>query len=279
MKPLSQKLRSIKLIILLGAAFTCSHSFSQSGFPYTYGDNIMYYPKLNSTKLQLEIVKEGLNKSLPQAIQIYDVKTKTTYNAKDLKSFIVGDDRIEVILKAKKKDNLIWMYNTIDDSTLIFFGKQNAGTFVYLPGVANFGFSDYNAAQRLANCIYALQYPVITSLRDSILQAFQAKVKAFRLSNRIAQPNRTQQQLFVIADSLCEADNIFDGLRTYLQAVAIDEMSNPTAYANMALLYAHINYFDYAIMYMQQYVMLETDAEKIRGAIDKLYEWETIVFY
>jgi hypothetical protein len=252
--------------------------FSQSGFPYTYGENMMYFPKLTDRVVNMNSVKDGLSKSLSQAVQVYDVRTGKTYNAKDIKSFTVSDNQVEVVLK-KRKDNLVWLFSSIDDSTMIFFGKQNAGTFVFLPGVANFGFSDFSAAQQMADNIYAIQYPVINHLRDSMLAAFRARVVLFRNSNRIATPNEEQISLFKKADSVCEYDDHFEGIRTYLKALAIDEMSYPVAYANLALLYAHINYFDYAILFMKQYLMLETDVEKQRGGLDKLYEWEGIIYY
>ncbi len=252
---------------------------TQSGFPYTYADNIMYYPKLTYRTQRIEAIKQGLTKSLEQVVQVYDIKTASTINAKDIKNFTVFDDRIEVDLKSKKKDNIIWLYAAIDDSTMIFFGKQNAGTFIFLPGVANFGFANFDAAQQLADNIYALQYPVINRLRDSILLSFRTKVKSFRNTNRIATPTDVQQKLFERADSVSEQDDYFEAIRLYLRAISMDEMAYPTAYANLALLYAHINYFDYAIMYMKSYLMLEIDVEKQRVALDKLYEWEGIIYY
>jgi tetratricopeptide (TPR) repeat protein len=256
-----------------------ANCFTQSGFPYTYGDNMMYHPKLYTKTTSLQTIKDGLAKALQQAVQVYDAKTTKTYNAKDIKTYNIYDDRIEVVLKAKKKDNLVWLFDAIDDSTLIFFGKQNAGTFVFLPGVANFGFSNFYSAQQLADNVYALQYPVIDRLRDSILTAFRNKVEAFRNTNRMAIPNALQRSLFEKADSICDMDDHFEGIRAYLKAISIDEMANPTAYANLGLLYAHINYFDYAIMYMKKYIMLEVDIVKQRGALDKLYEWEGIIYY
>lgn len=265
-------------LMLLGILLSLT-GITQSGFPYTYADNIMYYPKLTYRTQRIEAIKQGLTKSLAQVVQVYDVKTASTINAKDIKSFTVFDDRIEIDLKSKKKDNIIWLYAAIDDSTMIFFGKQNAGTFIFLPGVANFGFANFDAAQQLADNIYALQYPVINRLRDSILLSFRTKVKSFRNTNRIATPTDAQQKLFERADSISEQDDYFEAIRLYLRAVSMDEMAYPTAYANLALLYAHINYFDYAIMYMKSYLMLEIDVEKQRGALDKLYEWEGIIYY
>jgi hypothetical protein len=266
------------LLFFLLSLLVTGVCFSQSGFPYTYGENMMYFPKLADRVVNINAIKDGLGKSLPHAVQVYDVRTGKTYDAKDIKSFTVSHDRIEVVVK-KRKDNLVWLFSSIDDSTMIFFGKQNAGTFVFLPGVANFGFIDFNAAQLLADNIYAIQYPVINRIRDSILTAFRSRVVLFRNSNRIATPNEDQISLFKKADSVCEYDDHFEGIRTYLKAIAIDEMSYTTAYANLALLYAHINYFDYAILYMKQYLMLETDVEKQRGGLDKLYEWEGIIHY
>ena len=71
----------------------------------------------------------------------------------------------------------------------------------------------------------------------------------------------------------------FGSISIYNKAIGLDEMAYPRAYANLALPYAQINFFDYAILCMQKYIWLETDAIALRGAKDKMYEWEALIYY
>ncbi len=267
---------SAVFIVLLLA---CTNvSLSQSGFPFAYGDQIIYYPKLQHKTQNIEAIKTGLTQSLKRVSQVYDIKTGKTYYAKNIKDVSVLNDKIEIEIKGKK-NKLIWLFDEIDDSTFYFFGKENAGNYLFLPQVANLAFAELDAAQQFADNIYAIQYPVINKLRSTLLESFKTKAVAFKLSNELPLISDEQKKLFTAADSASSKMDFFNAIRIYNKALELNEMTYPQAYANTALLYAHINFFDYAILYMQQYLCLETDVAAIRGAKDKLYEWEGLIYY
>lgn len=264
------------VILLCTSIYNCT--YAQAGFPFAFGDQVIYYPKLHSKTLNIEAVKNGLTQSLKQVGQIYDIATKATINAKDIKTVIVQNDRIELEVKGKR-DNYVWLFAAIDDSTMFFMGKHNAGNYIFLPSAANFAFAQLDAAQQFADNIYAIQYANINKVRDSLLQAFKERLTAFKATKKEIVLKEEQKKLLLLADTASNKMDYFSAIKLYLKAIEIDEMSYPKAYANIALLYAQINFFDYALLYMQKYIWLETDAIAIRGAQDKMYEWEGLIYY
>lgn len=251
---------------------------AQAGFPFVYGDQVFYYPKLFTKTQNIESIKNGLTQSLKRVGQIYDIAERKTINAKDIKEIMITNEKIEIELKGKS-NKLIWLFSVIDDSTMFFIGKKNAGNYIYLPSAANFAFAELDAAQQFADNIYSIQYPNINRLRDSLINDFKQKVTFFKKNNQKIVIKDEQKELFIIADSASQKMDYFGAIRTYIKATEIDELSYPIAYSNLALLYAQINFFDYAILCMQKYILLETDAAALRGAKDKIYEWEGLIYY
>jgi len=178
-----------------------------------------------------------------------------------------------------QKNNLTWLFSSIDDSTMFFFGKQNAGNYVFLPSVANLAFNELDAAQQFADNIYSIQYPNINKVRDSVMQIFKDKLKVFKSANKEAEVSDEQRALFLASDSASRKMDYFESIRLYNRAIQLDALAYPRAYANLALLYAHINFFDYAILCMEKYLLLNPEPSEARGARDKLYEWEGLIYY
>ncbi len=267
-----------KGFLLMLMMFFSGMLYSQSGFPLAFGDQVIYYPKLHDTIQKIESIRNGITQSLKRVYQVYDITSAKTINGKDIKNIEVFNDRIELEVKGKK-NNVVWPFSVIDDSTMFFFGKRNAGNYIFLPSFANFGFAELDAAQQFADNIYAIQYPNINRIRDSLLNLFKSNLETFKAANKEAVVNEEQKGLFLKADIFSLKGDYFEAIRTYNKAIEMDKMAYPRAYANVALLYAQINFFDYAIFNMQKYLWQETDATALRGAKDKMYEWEALIYY
>ncbi|MBY0481967.1 MAG: hypothetical protein K2Q21_11465 [Chitinophagaceae bacterium] len=271
------RMNTILLVFVLFCTCTLPAN-GQSGFPFVSGDQVIYYPKLAGKTQSLESIKLGLQQSLKKVVQIYDFTERKTFNAKDIKNITVLDNRIEIDVKGQR-NNLNWLFSNIEDSTMFFFGKQNAGNYVFLPSVANLAFNELDAAQQFADNIYAIQYPNINKVRDSLLQVFKERIKLFKATNKEAEVSDAQRLLLLASDSASRNLDYFESIRICNRAIQINEMAYPRAYANLALLYAHINFFDYAILCMQKYLLLQPEPTDARGALDKLYEWEGLIYY
>ncbi|MCM2302109.1 MAG: tetratricopeptide repeat protein [Flavobacteriaceae bacterium] len=249
---------------------------AQEGLPLVQGDYIYYYPKLNINTQNFENIKKNLSEVLKSTGQIYDVKNKKEINAKDIKEILVLDDRIEVEARSKK-NNLTLYFPKLIDSTMIFYTYQNSWHYVYFPSLVNFAFSDFSNAQTLANNIYAIQYSLIDKRRDSLINVFKPLAENYRSLKQKPSVSEEQRKLFIQADHLNQQKKYFDAIKMYLKAIQLDKTSFPSAYSNLALLYAQTNFFDYAIFYMKQYLMLVPNAEDARGAQDKIYAWEGLI--
>lgn len=250
--------------------------YAQDGLPFVQGDYVYYYPKLNKETQSFEILKNNLSNVLKSVGQVYDVKNKKEINAKDIKEIKVLDDRIEVEARSKK-NNLTLYFSKLIDSTMIFYTYQNSWHYVYFPSLVNFAFSDINNAQVLADNIYAIQYPLIDKRRDSLINIFKPLAEKYHSLKHNNSVPENQRKLFIQADNLSQQKKYFDAIKMYNKAVQLDNISFPSAYSNLALLYAKANFFDYAILYMKKYLMLVPEADDVRGAKDKIYVWEGLI--
>lgn len=263
----------IMLVIFFADTFNLN---AQAGLPLVQGEQIIYYPRLSTKNQSFDQVKTNLSEVLKRAGQIYDVKNKKEINAKDIKVISVLDDRIEIEGKSKK-NNLTLYFSQLIDSTMFFYTYQNAWHYVYCPSLVNFVFANLNDAQSLADNIYYIQYPLINKRRDSLIAQF--KPIALKYNSLTEKPVVTEEQrrLFVQADKLNQQKNYIEAIKLYNKAITIDQTAFPEAHSNVALLYAQANFFDYAILCMKKYLLLEPEADDARNAQDKIYEWEGII--
>lgn len=250
--------------------------FAQDGLPFVQGDYIYHYPKLSVKNQNLKNVKNSISETIKSAGQIYDVKNKKEIFAKDIKEILVLDDRIEIEARSKK-NNLTLFFPKLIDSTFIFYTYQNSWHYVYFPSIVNFVFADLNKAQTFADQIYAIQYPLIDKRRDSIINEFKPLANKYRTIKQKPTISEDQRKLFIQADNLIQQKQHFDAIKMYNKALQMDKTSFPSAYSNLALLYAKINFFDYAILFMKKYLMLVPDADDARSAQDKIYAWEGLI--
>ena len=116
-------IRNSKGISFMLSLFTTTLLYSQSGFPLAYGDQVIYYPKLQNKIQNSETIKTGITESLKRVYQVYDIASAKTINGKDIKNVTVFNDRIELEIKGRKS-NIVWPFKVIDNSTMFFFGKR-----------------------------------------------------------------------------------------------------------------------------------------------------------
>ncbi len=280
MNAIIQQVSAFSRIVLLTAIVLAGeiNSYSQAGFPLVYGDQVIYYPKLHGRLLNMDVVKRNLDEALKKVGSVYDIQSKQVIAAKDVKNIFILEDRIQIEMR-KGKRKYEWMYASMDDSTMFFFGKLNAGNYVLIPSVANFAFPELYYAQQFADAIYALQYPAIDRLRDSVLHAFYEKAPASQEIVSVFELKPELEELLIKADSAVQRNDYSGAIHNYLKAREIVGFGYPDIYSNLALLYAQMNFFDYAILYMKMYLRLEPGDSRKRAARDKIYEWEGLINY
>lgn len=119
--------------------------------------------------------------------------------------------------------------------------------------------------------------PKITH-NDSITKAdsIQFSIEVAKYREMSEKPNITEEQrkYIVQANAMNEKKDYIKAINYYKKALSINTVSYPSAYYNLALLYAQIENFKLAIINMKKYLALAPDAEDARKAKDKIYEWE-----
>lgn len=142
-----------------------------------------------------------------------------------------------------------------------------------IDGLANMYAGDLDMAKRLANAICTIAYNVAAPHRAE----FEAQAARYRALPIKPEVTEEQRKFIVQANALSQQKAYADALEFYNKVLAIDPVSYPAAYFNMALLSAQENRFQSAIGYMKKYLLLEPNAGDARSAQDKIYEWELMV--
>ncbi|MFO7707296.1 MAG: tetratricopeptide repeat protein [Desulfobacterales bacterium] len=141
------------------------------------------------------------------------------------------------------------------------------------PGHISFYFEDRKRAERFADTLFYIQQHLVEE-RNAEFADFEAKAATWRRSG--AKPSLTEEQrrYIVQANALSQKKEYPGAIDLYLKAIAIDPVSYPAAYFNLALLSAQTQQYRKAIGFMKRYLALEPDAKDARSAQDKIYEWE-----
>jgi len=177
----------------------------------------------------------------------------------------VRDDMLEV-------SSLVFLlYSDLPDLPItanqrgsIYLGKQ-----IKLSGLGN-------DVQRAADDLFFIQQN-IQKYNDEQRALFETQVARYRSMEIKPTVSEEQRKYIVQANAQSKRKEYGTALALYRKAVALDPVSYPEAYFNMALLSAQMHRFKPAIYYMKKYLMLEPDAKDARNAQDKIYEWEFMV--
>ena len=149
---------------------------------------------------------------------------------------------------------------------------------IKLPRRISFHFQgkDLKDVQRLADDLYYIQQHLLQQSSKE-LASFEAQAAKYRALTSKPAVSEEQRKYIVQANALSQQKAYGGAIDLYLKAVALDPVSYPGAYFNLALLSAQVHRFTPAISYMKQYMMLEPDAKDARSAQDKIYEWELML--
>ncbi len=252
---------------------------AQAGFPCVSGDVVIYYPRLyNLDKNSNEQITRWFRESLKNVAEIRDIRGNETIRNKDIREILYYPDRLEISYKGSRS-NLVLTFAEYPDSLLFFFGRPQGGNYVLFPSRANFAFANQEEAAYFSNLFYTRQYSFIDQWRSGELRAFRERLAAVKPGRLPDDIKARQQKLIQEADSLAENGNHTGAIMLYRSLLDLNEFSYPVAYSNLALLYAHLNQFDMAMLNMAKYIFMKPYNDDLRLAADKLYEWDIIIRY
>lgn len=140
----------------------------------------------------------------------------------------------------------------------------------------HFAKKDLAVAQKAADALQVIQQatPRVEDADSARAEALAAQYRALAVKPPVTE---AQRRFIVQANLLNQQKEYARALELYRRAVAVDPLSYPAAYFNMALISAQMGRFRLAISFMKQYLLLEPEAKDARGAQDKIYEWEILL--
>jgi len=95
---------------------------------------------------------------------------------------------------------------------------------------------------------------------------------------KVKPPVSEEQRRYIVqANMYNQEKSYWNAIGSYQKVLELDQTSYPAAYSNLALLYAQVDKFYFAIYNMKKYLLLEPEATDARSAQDKIYEWEAKV--
>jgi tetratricopeptide (TPR) repeat protein len=118
------------------------------------------------------------------------------------------------------------------------------------------------------------QHRIINEKFENELSEFQKEANIYTAQSNKPSITEEQRKYIVQANALNNEKKYAEAIDFYKRAIEINPVAYPSAYYNMALLYAQTNDFRQAIFNIKKYLLLVPDAPDARAAQDKIYEWE-----
>ncbi|MFA5296628.1 MAG: tetratricopeptide repeat protein [Lutibacter sp.] len=241
-----------------------------------------YYPTIQQISREQLIAK--INDNIGKMLNLnYYTKNKGYQSPinSDIKKLVVYDDRFQdqksVLFYYKEiADKKIFLIheNSINKpfSVVDFYLNEENDIMMY-----RFIFESKVLAKEFAENMYCLIHSEnlaeeSLSKADSILFNSQAaQYKEMKVKPTITEG---QRKYIVQANFQNQQKNYIKAIQLFKKVIELDKTAYPSAYSNLALLYAQTNNFQIAINYMKMYLLLEPESTDARGAQDKIYEWE-----
>jgi tetratricopeptide (TPR) repeat protein len=258
----------------------------------------VYHPKpMESMALAKKTISRILNDKCVSISDTIVSREKIKY-----KKAVVSDERIELDMKSETKtiyftklfgDEEIFLkmwyylyyeektgekdrdsyYDKIVGTNNILFTNSKAGFGITMPSPASYP----PCNKQLADALFTIQKKLNAQHYSSELDAFKQIAKTYCALKTKPSISEEERKFIVQANFLNQQKDYEKAIEMYKKVIGIDQTAYPAAYYNLALLFAQVSNYDAAIFYMQEYLLLEPEAQDARAAQDKIYEWETLM--
>jgi tetratricopeptide (TPR) repeat protein len=221
----------------------------------------------HSQTKEMRKVKMQIGELLKEKVEVYDRKTKVRDNPKDI---LVHDDRIDFRIK-RQTNSLNFSDLTVDSIKFLTFSNRAVIELKNLYLITtNLEKANYARFEELWKDLIYIQ----KQQGETAITHFEEIASKYRELREKPKVSEEQRKLIVQANLFNQQKNYSKAIELYKMAIEFDQIGYPAAYSNVALLFAQINKFRDAIIYMKEYLLLEPDGSDARSAQDKIYEWE-----
>jgi tetratricopeptide (TPR) repeat protein len=108
------------------------------------------------------------------------------------------------------------------------------------------------------------------------LERFKRISDNYQTLNEKPTLSEEQRKYIIQANALNDTRDYTGAIQYYDKAFAINPVSYPSGYYNLALIAGLAGNYNYAILNMKKYLLLLPDAPDAREAQDKIYGWEVL---
>ena len=252
-----------------------------------YAENIdnAYIPHQINAELSYEAARLELIEALKKYTNYYYASKVPAYRnlssnltIKNIKNGNVTDSCI-MFTSGKdnhSKDTVYINYKDIINRQIIYYVKVTDGGF-YMPYVKIGDHLLTCGGKGVADLIYYMQHQYAVKFYEQVLQSFKTIAPDYQKLTEKPEMSEEQRKLFVQGNAISAQLNYDNAMVYYDKAIALNPISSPVSYYNYALIAAVAERYELAILNMKKYIMLLPDAEDLRSAQDKIYEWETFI--
>jgi tetratricopeptide (TPR) repeat protein len=181
---------------------------------------------------------------------------------------IVTDDYIEFTASEEGRVRIYFKEILFEEIVHI---TQN-GVYTCLLKIGKYHFSI--CITEFPDLLFYMQYMYGIKYSTDQVEAFKPVAQEYLSLKSKPAITEEQHMYFVQGNAMAEDRQGQKAIRLYNKAFAINPVSYPEGYFNLAVIASLTRNFPFAVCCMKKYLMLVPDAEDERVARDKIYEWE-----
>jgi hypothetical protein len=230
-------------------------------------------PGLTTEKVKKDIVRYLDKYTLPRVwkdnIEYAYYNDSTEVKGNKIKDpIIVNDDYIE--FTASQEGLVRINYKDILFDEIVHSTANGVNTCLLTVGKYHFSI----CITEFPDLLFYMQYMYGIKYSTDQVEAFKPVAQEYLSLKSKPAITEEQHMYFVQGNAMAEDRQGQKAIRLYNKAFAINPVSYPEGYFNLAVIASLTRNFPFAVCCMKKYLMLVPDAEDERVARDKIYEWE-----
>ena len=251
-----------------------------------YAENIdnPYIPTKINKEYTFETAQTMLTKSLKKYVNYYYASKVPAYKnlsenftIKNIKNPEVTKYHILFTGGENHSEDTVYInYKDIINRQIIYYVKVTDGGF-YMPYVKIGDHLLTCGGKEFADLIFYMQHQYAVKSYEEDLENFKTLASNYQKLSVKPEMSEEQRKLIVQGNTMNSVLNYDEAMAYYDKAIALNPLSSPESYYNYALIAALAEKYELAILNMKKYMLLLPEAEDLREAQDKIYEWEAMI--
>lgn len=200
---------------------------------------------------------------------------ETSFYLENIYNEEVTDDyiRFTSIKKDVHMDTVTIYFKDVINSRIEYFTPFRNGETCYTKiGVHKF----CCCLREFPDLLYFMQHYYTKKFSIEELERFKRIADNYKTLTDKPALSEEQRKYIIQANSLNDNKDYQSAIQYYDKAFALNPVSYPAGYYNLALISSLAGNYNYAILNMKKYLLLLPDAKDAQEAQDKIYGWEAL---